>query len=228
MRLERLWMLGQEARCQPMGHGCPMLVQWAFTSMLLRDIAYAYAWVVSEALSLPRTVRHLSCDQSSWPHIHMGKAGNETGRPVAYSSLASPSCSRIFPIQWKNIRLWMKLLFWFCFDIGIHLWNHHQNQDNKRVPHPPNFLVPFVTSASHLSQPSPPSGNHASAFCHCRLICIFVVFHWEFYVIGCCVFLYSKYSWALFVKLVKILGNSLTLSGLAFKLVRQNQRLHQG
>ena len=43
--------------------------------------------------------------------------------------------------------------------------------------------------------------------------------HCEFYLVGCCIFLYSyKYSWTLFWDTVKLLGNSFILLGLAFMI----------
>lgn len=54
------------------------------------------------------------------------------------------------------------------FEIGIQLWNHHDNQANPRLSKFP-YKSFYVTAHPLLAFP----GNHRSAFCYCRLLCIF-------------------------------------------------------
>lgn len=55
----------------------------------------------------------------------------------------------------------------------IHLWYHHHIQDNKHIYHLQKFPEwPFFDSILPLFPTTLPRGNHWSAFCHCRAVCI--------------------------------------------------------
>lgn len=57
----------------------------------------------------------------------------------------------------------------FC----IHQWNHHYNQDNENIHHPPKFLLilwKFLFPDWLLPHPQATTNP---VFCHCILICIF-------------------------------------------------------